>query len=135
VKRLGPISTRRQLFRVIAAGAASVPLVGLAGKSASAGPSAPRPSVHCLLKGTMISTPSGDRLVQELQIGDEVLTLCGRKIIKWVGPNKFTAEEGHAWRDSVMPIRVKRSAIDDQIRCRDLYLSSGHYMFLNEVLI
>jgi hypothetical protein len=28
--------------------------------------------------------------VQELQIGDEVLTLSGRKPIKWVGYNKFT---------------------------------------------
>jgi len=83
----------------------------------------------------MISTPSGERLVEELQIGDEVLTLSGRKPIKWIGYNKFTKEEGKAWQDSVMPIRVARFAIDGHAPHRDLYLSPGHYVFLNEVLI
>jgi Hint domain len=87
------------------------------------------------LKGTKISTPSGDRLVQELQIGDEVLTLAGRKTIKWIGYNKFTKEEGKAWQDSVMPVRVAPFAIDDHTPHRDLYLSPRHYIFFNEVLI
>jgi hypothetical protein len=134
VKRLGPISTRRQLFRVMAAGAASIPFVGLAGGSASAlPPSFARPS--CLLKGTMISTPSGERLVEELQIGDEVLTLSGSRPIKWIGYNKFKKEEGRTWQDRVMPVRVARFAIDDHTPHRDLYLSPGHYIFLNEVLL
>jgi Hint domain len=138
VKRLGPISTRRQLFRVMAAGAASVPFVALARNSAFATPptsARPQPRLSCLLKGTMISTPSGERLVQELQIGDEVLTLSGRKPIKWIGYNKFTKEEGKAWQDDVMPIRLARFAIDGHAPHRDLYLSPSHYVFLNEVLI
>ena len=126
MKRLGPISTRRQLFRVMAAGAASVPFVALARTSASATPISATPcrttAVHCcLLKGTRISTPSGDRLVQDLQIGDEVHTLAGRKTIKWIGYNKYTKEEGKVWQDSVMPIRVARFAIDDHTPHHDLY--------------
>jgi hypothetical protein len=55
MKRLGPISTRRQLFRVMAAGAASVPFVASTGGSASAlPPSFARP--NCLLKGTSCKT-------------------------------------------------------------------------------
>jgi hypothetical protein len=138
MKRLGPIGTRRQLFRVMAAGAASVPFVAWAKNSAFATPPAatpPRPRSNCLLKGTTISTPSGDRLVEELQIGDEVLTLSGRKPIKWIGYNKFTKEEGRAWQNNVMPVRVARFAIDGHAPHRDLYLSPGHYVFLNEVLI
>jgi hypothetical protein len=65
------------------------------------------------LKGTKISTPSGDRLVHELKIGDEVNTLAGRKPIKWIACSKFTKEEVRAWPDSVMPIRVARFAIDE----------------------
>jgi hypothetical protein len=89
----------------------------------------------CFLKGTKISTPSGDRLVQDLRIGDEVQTLAGRKTIKWIGYNKFTKEEGRAWQDSVMPIHVARFAIDDHTPYRDLYLSPLHCIFFNEALI
>jgi hypothetical protein len=135
MKKLGHVGTRRQLFRVMAAGAASVPFVALARNSASARPCSSVFGCTCLLKGTKISTPSGDRLVQELQIGDEVHTLAGRKTIKWIGYNKFTKEEGRAWPDSAMPIRVARSAIDDDTPHRDVYLSPRHCIFFNEVLI
>jgi hypothetical protein len=117
-----------------AAGAASVPFLALARGSASAVCATAR-GCSCLLKGTKISTPSGDRLVQELQIGDEVHTLADRKTIKWIGYNKFTKEEGSAWLDSVMPIRVARFAIDDHTPHRDLYLSPRHCVFFNEGLI
>src|SRR5262249_19198044 len=90
---------------------------------------------HCLLKGTMISTPSGDRPVQELQVGDEIQTLAGRKTIKWIGYNKFTKEESRAWQKIVMPVRVARFAIDDHVPHRDLYLSREHCIFFNEALI
>jgi len=73
--------------------------------------------------------------VQELQIGDEVHTLAGRKAIKWIGYNKFTKEEGRVWLDSVMPIRVARFAIDDHSPHSDLYLSPLHCIFFNEALI
>ena len=103
MKSLQHVRTRRQLLRVTTVGAASIPFLALARKSASAY----EDDHHgCFLKGTKISTPSGDRLVQELQIGDEVQTLADRKTIKWIGYNKFTKEEGRAWQDGVMPIRV-----------------------------
>ena len=73
--------------------------------------------------------------MQELQIGDEVQTLAGRKTIKWIGYNKFTKEEGRAWQDNVMPVHVARFAIDDHTPYRDLYLSPGHCVFFNEALI
>jgi hypothetical protein len=167
MKSLQRVRTRRQLFRVTAVSAASIPFLALTRISASAQtpaaaplisphplppvpplpplppvqplpplPPLPQPQHHsCLLKGTKISTPSGDRLVQELQIGDEVQTLTGRKTIKWIGYNKFTKEEGGAWQDSVMPICVAGFAIDDRTPRRDLYISPLHCIFLNETLI
>jgi Hint domain len=157
MNRLGHVGTRRQLFRAMVLGAASVPFA-MAKKSAAMGffprpwppgpgqpqrtPPQPDPPgsgqpgpVHCLLKGTKISTPSGDRPVQDLQIGDEVHTLAGLRAIKWVGYNKFTKEEAKAWLDSVMPIRVARFAIDDHSPHSDLYLSPLHCIFFNEALI
>ena len=148
MKSLKYVRTRRQLLRVATLNAASIPLLALARKPASAqsirpdptprpDPTAtPRPTPgSCFLKGTKISTPSGDRLVQDLQIGDEVQTLAGRKTVKWIGYNKFTKEEGRAWHENVMPIRVARFAIDDRTPHRDLYLSPLHCVFVNEALI
>jgi hypothetical protein len=145
MKKPQRIRTRRQLLRATAVSAASIPFLALSRNSASAqvGATPPLPSTPplplrggpCLLKGTKISTPSGERPVQELQIGDEVQTLAGRKTIKWIGYSKFIKKEGRAWQDSVMPIRVARFAIDDQTPYRDLYLSPLHCFFLNEALI
>jgi len=150
MKNLQRVRTRRQLLRATAVGAASIPFLALVRKSASAGQGGNGQGGNgqggngqggngqggpCLLKGTKISTPSGDRLVQDLRIGDEVQTLAGRKTIKWIGYNKFTKEEGRAWQDSVMPIRVARFAIDDHTPHCDLYLSPWHCIFLNQALI
>jgi len=153
MKKLQHVRTRRQLLRVTAVGAfrvtavaaASIPFLALARKSALAEDGDDRGHDNddrgrnhnhsCFLKGTKISTPSGDRLVQDLQIGDEVQTLAGRKTIKWIGYNKFTKEEGRAWQDSIMPIRVMRFAIDDHTPHCDLYLSPYHCIFFNEALI
>ena len=135
MKKLLTVGTRRQLFRVLAAGAASVPFLGLTGNSASSAPCSAAVGCKCLLRGTKIFTPAGDCLVQDLQIGDEVLTAAGPKAIKWIGYNKFTKEEGRPWLDSVMPIRIARRAIDEYTPRRDLYLSPRHHIFINDVLI
>src|SRR5215467_10489153 len=146
VKKLQRVRTRRQLLRATAVSAASIPFLALTIKSASAANPNPNQGPgqnpnqgpgqnSCFLKGTKISTPSGDRLVQDLRIGDEVQTLAGRKTIKWIAYNKFTKEEGRAWHDNVMPIRVARFAIDDRTPHRDLYLSPLHCIFFGEALI
>jgi hypothetical protein len=126
MKKLQRVRTRRQLLRATAVSAASIPFLACQGCNNNG---------SCFLKGTKISTPSGDCLIQDLRIGDEVQTLAGRKAIKWIGYNKFTKEEGRAWQDSVLPIRLTRFAIDDHTPYRDLYLSPLHCIFFNEVLI
>jgi Hint domain len=89
----------------------------------------------CLLKGTKVSTPAGERPIEDLRIGDEVLTLSGPKAIKWIGYNKFTKDEDRRWQDGVMPVRVARLAIDDRAPHSDLYLSPQHCVFVDGALI
>jgi hypothetical protein len=170
VKSVKDSGTRRQLFRAVAAVAASVPLLALENKRVRAwgfypgndhgehgdgghwdgghgdsghGDSGHGDSGHgdsgagccCLLKGTKISTPLGERAVEDLQIGEDVDTLSGRRTIKWIGCNRFTKDDGRPWVDSVMPIRVARCAIDDLRPHHDLYLSPNHCVFLDGILI
>jgi hypothetical protein len=91
--------------------------------------------VSCLLRGTSVSTPVGERAVEDLQIGDQLLTLSGPMAIKWVGYSKYTKDNGLPWQASVMPIRVARFAINEHSPRSDLYLSPLHCIFLNKVLI
>jgi hypothetical protein len=140
MKRLGDIGTRRQVIKATAAGVAAVPL--LDSKSADAFGQNPdhghgNGGGGCcsLLKGTKVSTPAGERPIEVLQIGEEVLTLTGPKAIKWIGYDKYTKDDSRPWLADVMPIRIVRSAIADQAPHRDLYLSPAHRIFINDVLI
>jgi hypothetical protein len=144
MKRLSDIGTRRHVIRATAAGIAAAPL--LAGKSTDAlGSDRDDDRDHdrghrggaccCLLKGTRVATPAGERAVENLLIGDEVLTLSGPRAVKWIGYDKYTRSDHRPWQARVIPIRVVRSAIADQAPHSDLYLSPAHRVFVNEVLI
>ncbi len=150
MKRLDAVGTRRQVFRAMAAGAASVPLLSCrdsadtsgnnsggwgGGGSGSSGSGGSSGGCCCLLKGTRVSAPTGERLIEDLRIGDEVVTLSGPKAIKWIGYNKYTKDEDRRWQEGVMPIRVARFALDDYAPHRDLYLSPQHCVFINDALI
>jgi hypothetical protein len=145
--------TRRHLIRIAAAATASIPFVGKGLSPAAAREQdnwgwddkrgwdwGDKSGVHCepgpkcLLKGTKISTPLGELPVDELEIGDEVCTLDGIKKVKWIGYQKIRIASKDEARNA-RAIRVARFALDDKTPHRDLYLSPGHRLFLNEVLI
>jgi hypothetical protein len=134
--------SRRQLFRAAIAGAVSLPFLALGNKSADADDDGGgchfenhRRVCNCLLKGTRVSTPVGERAVEDLKIGDEVVTLSGPQTVKWIGYGKFIKDAGRPWHVNVMPVRIARSAIADQAPHRDLYISPAHSVFIDEALI
>lgn len=91
---------------------------------------------HCFLAGTRIATPDGEVAIDELQIGDLVITSSGEpKPIKWIGRNHYRRAPSEAWRPDVVPVKVARFALDDRTPHRDLYLSSGHAIYLSGLLI
>ena len=90
---------------------------------------------NCLLKGTLIETPMGPVAVETLSVGDLVTTVRGdARPVKWVGWQSYR-KGGAQWNESVMPIRVKRHAIDGKTPHRDLYLSPNHALLIDGVLI
>jgi hypothetical protein len=90
---------------------------------------------HCFLIGTRILTPRGEVSVEELTIGALVETLNGPLPVKWIGRHRFKKVTSSSWHSSVAPIRVARFALHDQYPRRDLYVSPGHSLFLDGVLI
>jgi hypothetical protein len=139
MKTLISARTRRHILKIAAAGIASAPL----GACDHDWPNDNNNLWHkhrkkdwnCFLVGTKVSTPVGERPVEQLQIGDHVNTRNGPRPIKWIGYSKIQKKEGSAWNNSVVPIRIATSAIDDGVPRCDLYLSPAHCLFLDNVLI
>ncbi len=89
----------------------------------------------CFLRGTAVMTPTGEVCIEDLQIGDLIETVRGEAMAaKWIG-RRLYKRSGPSWNDSVVPIRISRHALDHQTPHRDLYLSAGHALFIDGVLV
>jgi hypothetical protein len=138
-----PNLARRHLLGISAAVAGRIAAGGAIGLSILASESKPAKAEyerehhgpHCFLIGTRILTPRGEVAVEELTIGALVETLNGPLPVKWIGRRRFKKVASSSWHSSVAPIRVARFALHDQYPHRDLYLSPGHSLFVDGVLI
>ena len=90
---------------------------------------------HCLLKGTRVLTSRGAERVENLSIGDRVMTLRGEMPIKWIGRQHFGQGRSARWPGGVHPVRVSRSALARNVPHSDLYLSPMHALLIDDVLI
>jgi hypothetical protein len=89
-------------------------------------------SPKCFLQGTRIETDAGPVEVENLSIGDLVITASGlAKPIKWIGSRTFS----RASNLDAVPIKISRGAVDGIAPSRDLYVSPAHAIFIDGVLI
>lgn len=86
--------------------------------------------VPCFTPGTMITTPNGLTPVEELCLGDRVLTLDhGFREIRWI--NLVTLDNGQLQRDpGLRPVRVKAHAFGENQPSQDMLLSPQHRVLL-----
>ena len=129
--------TRRSLFAAAAVAASAIGALALGARRASAGPGGTvGSSGQCYLAGTRISTPNGQREVDQLRIGDSVVTHSGKaKPIKWIGRNRFMRHSDGTWAPNALPVKIARFALDGHSPSADLYLSAGHAIYIDGLLI
>jgi hypothetical protein len=88
----------------------------------------------CFCAGTRIRTPRGEVAVQQLAVGDAVLTASGamRKIV-WIGMGRVLVTRGR--RSAATPVIVRKGALADNVPHHDLRVSKGHALLVDDVLI
>jgi hypothetical protein len=90
---------------------------------------------NCFLRGTTLATPAGEVNVEKLRVGDLIKTVSGEAMpIRWIGRRSYNPT-GKRTPGGVMPIRIQRHALDGRTPHSDLYLSPGHALFIDGVLI
>lgn len=91
----------------------------------------------CFLAGTMIETPDGLCAVENITIGDLVMTYdpqTQKKIarpITWVGHKNKTVNTNLTKDDAGYPVRVLKNALADNIPNKDLLITSEHCLFFD----
>ena len=91
-------------------------------------------TVICFMPGTMIATPAGEVTVESLAKGDLVTTSDGlAKQIAWVGRQTVSTRFGDPLK--ILPIRIKAGALAENVPVRDLLLSPGHAILIDDVLV
>ena len=89
----------------------------------------------CFCPGTLIGVPSGQAPVEQLAIGDAIVTATGgRRRVKWIGRRSYFARFVAGRRD-LLPVCIKAGALDGTLPLRDLFVSPLHAMLLDGVLV
>ncbi len=95
-------------------------------------------TVPCYCVGTRILTDRGEIAVEALQVGDMVMTtLAGRQIpkpVRWLGHRRLGLAN-HPHPDDTCPIRIRAGALGIGRPHRDLLVSPGHRLRLEDTLV
>lgn len=84
----------------------------------------------CFTPGTLIATPQGERLIEELRPGDPVITRDnGIQTVNWKGARGVTGGELQRHAD-LQPIQISKGALGGGLPERDILLSPNHRVLL-----
>lgn len=89
----------------------------------------------CFVSGTRILTPSGEVPIENLAVGDKVLTLDqGSQHIRWIARTKLSAsdlEANQKWR----PVRIRAGALGNGLPETDLMVSPQHRILVKSAIV
>ncbi|ASM72494.1 Hint domain protein [Pseudosulfitobacter pseudonitzschiae] len=85
----------------------------------------------CFAKGTFIKTLEGEVEVENLKVGDFVLTLdSGYQKLEWIASTKVDAETLKR-NPSLYPVTIKKDTIGKGMPGKDLYVSQQHRIYIS----
>lgn len=119
------MTTRSAMADGKSSGAANI----ASGSSAAAG--------NCFLKGTRISTAAGERRIEDLVVGDLLPTVFGGlRAVQWIGRfSRTKSDPAKPWVKSARPVRIARDALAPNVPRADLYVTQGHAVLIDGLLI
>ncbi|MFC0502828.1 Hint domain-containing protein [Asaia krungthepensis] len=93
----------------------------------------------CYLPGTLIETPSGDMPIERLKAGDEVIVhdelTSGVRTIRAVGCGQANVMANLPDDIAGWPIRVRKSALADNVPFKDMLLTAEHCLYLQGAFV
>ena len=93
------------------------------------GQSVPYNLIPCFSSGTLIDTPDGPRVIDDITAGDLVLTRDhGAQIVRWIGATTLNADD-LAQNPHLTPIRIRQGALGNT---RDLVVSPQHCILFSD---
>jgi len=82
--------------------------------------------IVCFVRGTKIATPEGDVPIEDIAIGDRVLTAdSGTQIVRWIGSKVLNPSR------ATTPVRIKAGALGNNTPNQDLLVSPAHRMVIS----
>jgi Ca2+-binding RTX toxin-like protein len=89
----------------------------------------------CYLQGTRLLTPQGEKAIETLVVGDEVVTASGAvRQVRWLGYRAFDTrflKQG----SRMLPVTIRAGALGPDLPKRDLTVSPGHSVLIDGVFV
>jgi Hint domain len=100
----------------------------------SGGDPAPDGNALCFVTGTYIRGLKGEAKVEDIAIGDVVVTPAGPRAVEWIGRRSYAAA-AIAGNPLMIPVCIRRDALAEGVPGRDLWVSPGHGIWIDNILI
>ncbi|PTX55830.1 CshA-type fibril repeat protein [Litoreibacter ponti] len=87
--------------------------------------------VPCFTPGTSIATPRGEVLVEDLMVGDKIITRDnGIQEIRWIGAKRMDGRELQN-NPHLQPVLIQKGSLGNGLPERDMLVSPNHRMLVN----
>jgi hypothetical protein len=132
--------TRRSIAKAAAMLVGSIPALALVSRGATGQDghgNGHGGGTRCFLRGTRIRTLTGYKPVECLSVGETIPTLfSGPAPIREIRHFRHERKDrNQPWPASAIPVRIRASAIADNIPKADLYVSAPHSLYIDGVLV